>query len=596
MEQASAKHRILNNTLMINALQHIKRLLPIGLLVAGILCGCSDSDAPLPVTEAQADGAITVVLRVPTDGSDIISREDPMPGEDGNGREQGILNENEIHDVNILFYVGDGLNPANPAAVSLSGIYISDMSSAQVTAEELPFEKVYTIKLSPSDLSDAILLETSTVSFITVANAGRDLTNEFESLEALRKHCFDYSWTTTGSRNAADCNRFIMTTAYDSDPAGIVNINGALRTVGSNRLKKSEQSGTGEGPEWYGETTVQRICARIDIMYPATAIAAGTTDNTISGLNYKVLDTDNIVHLTNALPVNVMQHPSYLLARVTDGIPTTWTETGLGPITWGGIEKSTGTPSAPANYVIDPRTLLKESEVADADIVSWYGNTRATVAAADIVSPSSGALSEYYSGALPVPETRYGCTHHTILGYANENIQSPARFNSRFITGIVFRAIFQPREWVTRSGDSYVTENVDDNTWATMTDKSFTRYMPTVEGTNTITDSRAMYFANHADALSYSAAHPEDQAILTRFDNGVCYYNLWLRHYNDESADPQQTYPMEYVIVRNNIYRVALTFSGVGNPTADLRAPDTMMARIFVRKWNLRKENQPLEF
>ncbi|MDE6422957.1 MAG: fimbria major subunit, partial [Muribaculaceae bacterium] len=61
-----------------------------------------------------------------------------------------------------------------------------------------------------------------------------------------------------------------------------------------------------------------------------------------------------------------------------------------------------------------------------------------------------------------------------------------------------------------------------------------------------------------------------------------CYYNLWLRHYNDENADPQLSYPMEYAIVRNNIYRVALSFSGPGDPTPTMREPDTMQARIFV--------------
>lgn len=576
------------------------RLLPLGMLAAGILCGCSDSDAPMPDAEAQADGAITVVLRVPTDGADIISRADPMPGEDGNGREQGILNENEIHDVNILFYVGDGLNPAN-STVALSGVYISDMSSAQVSAEELPFEKVYTIKVSPSELSSGsseILSGASAVSFITVANAGRDLSAEFASLDALRRYCFDRSWTAgvLGSRSAADCDRFIMTTAYDTDLDGIVTIDGTSRSVGSSRLKKTDSPASADSPEWHGETTVQRICARIDLMYPQGAIA-GSSDGAISGLNYKVADTENTVHLTNALPVNVMQRPSYLLTRVTDAVPSAWTEAGLGAITWGGIEKSAGSPAAPANYVIDPYTLLKESEVADADIASWYGDTRAAAAVIDIAnSLSKGRMSDYYSGVLPVPETRYGCTHHTIIGYANENIQSPLQFSPQYITGIVFRAVYQPRIWVRRSADSYVSESVSDAEWAAMADRSFTRYMPTAEGAATVTDSRAMYFANHADALSYADAHPEDRAILTRFANGVCYYNLWLRHYNDEAADPQQTYPMEYAIVRNNIYRVALTFSGVGNPTADLRAPDTMMARIFVRKWNLRKETQPLEF
>lgn len=583
-----------------NALRHIKRLLPLGLLAASILCGCSDSDAPLSSAEEQDDGAITVVLRVPTDGSDVISRADPMPGEDGNGREQGILNENTIYDVNILFYVGDGLNPANASSIGLSGVYISDMSSEQVSAQELPFEKVYTIRLSPSDLSkgpEDILLAYSTVSFVTIANAGRDLRGEFTSLADLRSYCFGASWTAkSGSRSAADCDRFVMTTAYDAATDGNLNIEGKLCRIGSNRLNKVAHPATDDDPKWVGETTVQRICARIDLMYAEANIAAGENANSINGLKYTVEGTDNVVHLTNALPVNVMQKPSYLLTKVTAGIPAAWTDdAALGAIKWGGVEECAGTPLAPTNYVIDPRTLLKEGEVADADIALWYGDSRAAAVTTDIAD-SKGPLSEYYSGTLPATETRYGCTRHTILGYANENVQSPAQFKSKYITGIVLRAVYQPGSWVRLNGGEYVTETLTDAEWEDLTDKSFTRYMPTAGGANAITDSQAKYFASDADAQSYSAAHPEDQAVLTRFDGGVCYYNLWLRHYNDESADSQQAYPMEYAIVRNNIYRVALTFSGVGNPTPDLRAPDTMMARIFVRKWNVRKENQPLEF
>ena len=53
---------------------------------------------------------------------------------------------------------------------------------------------------------------------------------------------------------------------------------------------------------------------------------------------------------------------------------------------------------------------------------------------------------------------------------------------------------------------------------------------------------------------------------------------------------------MQYATVRNNIYRVALTFNGPGDPTPTMREPETMQARIFVRKWNQRKEKDALKF
>lgn len=600
---------------MIHALRHIKINLLLATLAAGLLCGCSDScDEPIPDVNGDSEGAITVVLRVPTDSPG--SRENPMPGEDGNGREQGILNENTIYDVNIFFFVGDGLNA--DASVSVSGVYISDMSSADVTAEELPFEKKYTIKMPSGTLDSSVLSAATTVSFATVVNAGRDLSKQFSTLADLRSfNGFDAAWqNTAASINASDCDRFVMTTAYDADVDGLVLIDGKNRSVGSNRLVKraadesdqsdsSDLSDSSDKSEWKGETTIQRICARIDLMYTSANIA-GASENSINHLVYSVPETGSKVHITNALPVNAMQKPSYFLTRVTQSIPTSWAESSLGNITWGGVENSAGSPAAPSNYVIDPRTLLKESSVSDATLAEWYGDTRAANVVNKIKDLRAGEMSKYYSGELPIPEPGFGCTHNTILGYANENVQSPNQFHSAFLTGIIFRATYQPGKWHSYengvlteyklSDKSDSSAPSDDAAWALMSDKSFTRYMPTANGKDVVNDTKALYFADDAQARQYAAAHPEDFATLTRFDKGICYYNLWLRHYNDESADPQATYPMEYAIVRNNIYRVALTFSGTGEPQPELREPDTMKARIFVRKWNLRQETNPLEF
>lgn len=601
---------------MTQALRHIKTTLLLATLVAGLLCGCSDSaDAPIPGVNGDSEGAITVVLRVPTDSPGC--RDNPMPGEDGNGREQGILNENKVYDVNIFFFVGDGLNPAD-ASVSVSGVYISDMSSAEVEAEDLPFEKKYTIKVPSGSLSSSVLNGSTTVSFATVVNAGRDLSKQFSTLADLRSYNgFDAAWqNSAASHNAGNCDRFVMTTAYDADADGLVRIGNQNRKVGSSRLVKSESALGADEPEWHGETTVQRICARIDLMYTQANIG-GTTlvdgipqNNSINHLLYIVPESGSKVHISNALPVNVMQKPSYFLTRVTEAIPTSWTENSLGTIKWGGIETtSNGSPAAPNNYVIEPRTLEKEGAVSDVTLAEWYGDSRAANVANSIKSIYSGSMDDYYSGKLPTAEPGFDCTHNTILGYANENVQSQGQFRSEYITGIVFRATYQPAKWsIYRDGvltskvlpdwtePSVPSDWAGPANWTAMSDKSFTRYMPTVRGTNVVKDTEALYFASDAEARQYAADHPEDFATLTRYQNGDCYYNLWLRHYNDESADPQQTYPMEYAIVRNNIYRVALTFSGPGEAAPELREPDTMKARIFVRKWNLRQETNPLEF
>ena len=118
-------------------------------------------------------------------------------------------------------------------------------------------------------------------------------------------------------------------------------------------------------------------------------------------------------------------------------------------------------------------------------------------------------------------------------------------------------------------------------------------------------EAESLYFYDKAAMDAYAKDHPQDYAEITEYKSERlgstilgfgCYYNLWWRHYNDESADPQLTYPMEYATVRNNIYRVAVSFSGPGDPSPTMREPDTMQARIFVRKWNYRTEDKPLYF
>ena len=238
--------------------------------------------------------------------------------------------------------------------------------------------------------------------------------------------------------------------------------------------------------------------------------------------------------------------------------------------------------------MIEPTTLLKTSLTTSPD-ASWYGSTGLTSVAADIKDASKGKLS-CYTSAFIATDAVFNCDRITIIGYANENIQSPLSFKKEFMTGLVIRALYQPVKWTRLDDGQFVEYEIADAIWSDLSDKSFWRYLPARQS---VSEADALYFHSETDATAYANTHPGD---ITKYEDGVCYYNLWLRHYNDESADPQQNYPMEYAIVRNNIYRVALTFSGPGDPEPTMREPDTMQSRIFVRKWNQRHETTPMGF
>ena len=56
-----------------------------------------------------------------------------------------------------------------------------------------------------------------------------------------------------------------------------------------------------------------------------------------------------------------------------------------------------------------------------------------------------------------------------------------------------------------------------------------------------------------------------DYGIL-KYEDGICYYTYWIRHADD--GDPTKISPMEYAIVRNNIYQLDVrSISGIGSVT-----------------------------
>lgn len=44
---------------------------------------------------------------------------------------------------------------------------------------------------------------------------------------------------------------------------------------------------------------------------------------------------------------------------------------------------------------------------------------------------------------------------------------------------------------------------------------------------------------------------------ITKYQDGICYYTYWIKHAED--GDDTTVSPMEYAIVRNNIYQINVT-------------------------------------
>ena len=646
----------------------LKWLTPLALLLA-TACGYDELVVPDDSPEEKETPYVELRIAVPL-ANPATTRANPMGGEEGNGREKGVLNEDKIHDINIFFYDdsksdGEGMN-SDPETPIVDHLYYNvddndDPLNSKLRKPEDETDPIYydnhylTLQFA---CTEELLARAEGLKFLAIANLGPKQFSDnmkLKDLTGLQLEYYDYNskgsgnptWSTTNdafSNNASNMDYFLMSTAYNDnhtyDEYGI-------SATGTNTIVK-------DGGKYSGTTTLQRVYARLDLWYNHdNAIMEETGDNAkVKELKYAIVDDkDNVVkgedaanhfadvYITNVLPVNVMQKPSFLFKNVIE-LPasnkwdaltnntvwnsksTVWT---TGTSKWGGKESPNDLPYSsedqPLNYVLEPTTTLKSSNGRDGDLTAWYGSSRTEQVKTNITSPANGPMSGYYHGTPnSATATNYGCDRIAIISYANENTHPTDCYHSNYLTGMAFRAVYVP-EKIYSYGE--VTD-AEGNTTVKLTEVTSVpegkiyRYSWTTKNQE---EKNSLYFTDRNEAEKYAEAHPQHMAIITpqkpseededayftatehvvgKDADGrdikkwgfVCYYNLWLRHYNNEAGDPTENYPMEYATVRNNIYRVAVSFRGPGDPTPTMREPDTMKARIFVRKWNYREEDK----
>ncbi len=589
-----------------------KWLMPLVCLLA-VACGHDDLVGPDVYEEEPPAPYVELRIAIPA-VNPYSTRSHPVGGEDGNGREKGIENEDNIHDVNIFFYNDpNGLDGEDNTPI-LHHVYVNvdnlkDTDNSPLLPETgAEFEKNY-LKLKLSYEDEMANLNAGT-NFAAVANLGRIQKEDIKTLKDLRE--LDVSrYAATAwqkydafSNDASKMDYFLMSTAYNQDYTY------GDEHTGSNKIEVN-------GRNYFGTTTLERMYARIDLWYNKNQIQTKKDgDKTITELDYQIKDKDKTilenhhVYITNVLPVNVMQSPSYLFKKVSSTEPNSWNLSILQNLTkfsWGGKEL-TDANGVPSNYVLTPTSTLENTDKEDLE--KWFKNSRTQTVKENIKDNTKGAFSVYYnkeqSAGAGDPQD-YNCNWISIISYANENTHATDCFHSNYLTGLAFRAIYVPDK-------IYKKSTVSDETDLVSTADNLTeiyRYSPTGPYSNETQtpptlqlEQKSIYFTNRDEAETYAKAHTGDMGVITKYtatlhtdDKGntkwgfICYYNLWLRHYNDETADPQKSYPMEYATVRNNIYRVKVDFNGPGDPNPEMREPDTMKARIFVRKWNYREES-----
>ena len=327
---------------------------------------------------------------------------------------------------------------------------------------------------------------------------------------------------------SADYARFLMASERDAAP---------IKIVPSTRNKPVKVS-----------VRVERMAARVDCCWNDSYEVP--EDNDLPSFGGSSSTEADKVKILGASLVNRYRGETWAFKRVTNGL------TDLNDITYLGDE--TVNNSGASNYVLDPLTASADKSNSDynyyyTEYVNWNVD-------ADFQKPFTAQVT-----------SEHGADTYIRWAYTRENVnQAPpvldaTNWRELYATGIMFQARYTPAGFT--EGDDF--------------------YVYPVQG-----DNRTIYTA---EALS--KAYPdlfklEDIASwgtqATRcevYSKGRCYYIYWIRHADDKNAAAIS--PMEYAIVRNNIYQLKInSISGLGTPEPDSNVKEVEFdIHVRVKPW-----------
>lgn len=255
---------------------------------------------------------------------------------------------------------------------------------------------------------------------------------------------------------------------------------------------------------------VERATARVDyhIAYPKDK-SYFTSGNAMN----------DQVEILGATLVNKNKDALYMFKRVTENIDLNNVK-----IVYLGDEKIDENGIA-SNYVLDLNTTqpqYKNYDMPFSTTTEWNINDFENTS---ITSTDKNGVTYYF------------------LDYAEENVVSKDLAETqcaKYCTGIVFKAKYTPAGITAES------------------DGSFYQYNNKFYGTlDQIKNELGVGYIGSADMERYG---------ITKYEGGICYYTYWIKHADD--GDDTKVSPMEYAIVRNNIYQINVTgIHGIGTVT-----------------------------
>lgn len=502
-------------------------LLRYSLLLILLACantGCKDDTFLISSTEKEDGSGIYVSVMVNTGGSNVTKAgTTPTPGESGDGSQHGEGDENKISDLVLFFFQGEetedgtrlGINSSNPEKIEVTPLHFSNNELYGGSSTD-KYDAVY--YSATKEVGEMGLQIGQTYDVLVVANIDYDPVKapfEIKTLQDLQNAAF-----TDIMEKIESNNKFAMSSAVSE-----FNAKGGINSV------TIEANNSKNNPAVV-RVDIERMVARIDchINKGGTYQVKERPDDEVRLESFIVINK----YIANVDLENNNNYYSYWFKRVadTDNLSTNPDITYLGD--------ETTSNNIASNYVIGPMTLTPPEIIDRTDnfpydhSLYYYKNNPSDweenwISTTDLLNRS-------------LISTHNDVTYH-FLDYVQENILpvdvlNQANGMAYYCTGIVFKAKYQPAG-ITTDGTFY---RYNGNFYASLDE------IKKVIGNQSISENNLSQFG------------------IAKYQDGICYYTYFIKHAEDR--DDTKVSPMEYAIVRNNIYQVNVTgINDIGSVT-----------------------------
>lgn len=590
----------------------------IGLAVIGATCLFSCDlihDDDMKCQHYTADGVpfAYVGLNISAGSANQVTKANPTGGEEGDGREEGVRDENVVSTITAFFFESDkGIN-SDASTPIVARQYWSSKNFTYTGNTQYTTEPIEVLNLQVGHTYDVLVVTNVDPLFGMDVNTLGELRNMTTS--DIWKYGRD--WASTEERYIH--TKFVMASADAGNKLFIHNANSSTNPATTSLIN------------------VERFSARVDYQArgskgEATGVYTVKDKTTNAGIGKAKILGAMLINTLNATA------PSYLFKHVTKKNEDFTT----GAIDYLGLETVKGENVA-TNYVLDPKSREGKHKT-DFEPVTYY--------------PNIGYADLDWNQKILTESCVAGLTDDYIcIGYPKENVN---RIGKRtHTTGVVFQAQYTPMDFT--EGDTYfewngkiyatleameqaydgtglswkyITGHINDDgkdiwddvtTWASLrtdiiarikvddpagyqawlvgksknqegtldnaTKKNlrWDRYILDVLKYKTDAEGKAEVDVNAEKGTTRRLLH--DASGVATYKEGICYYTYWIKHANDQ--DPSNDLVkgksegggvMEYAIVRNNIYK--LRVMSISTPGGDIPGDRTVNVNVLVENWD----------